>query len=96
MKTDSEHPGGIDSLKAYRDWKSTIDTAAYKGHEKGLEEGLKKGRREGRIEGRKEGLAEGRREQTLVFARQMKANKEPLDKIAQYTGLTAEEIEKLL
>ena len=44
MKTDSEHPGGIDSLKAYRDWKNTVDTAAYKGHEKGLEEGLRKGR----------------------------------------------------
>ena len=56
----------------------------------------KKASKEGRIEGRKEGLAEGRREQTLVFARQMKANKEPLDKIAQYTGLTVEEIEKLL
>ena len=95
-----EYDAYEDSLKAYRDWKSTVDTAAYKGHEKGLEEGLKKGRREGRkegrIEGRKEGLAEGRREQTLVFARQMKANKEPLDKIAQYTGLTVEEIEKLL
>ena len=87
MKTDSEHPGGIDSLKAYRDWKSTIDTAAYKGHEKGLEEGLRKGRKEGR--------AEGRREQAFAIARQMKADQEPLNKIMRYTGLTEAEIDRL-
>ena len=83
MKTDSEHPGGIDSLKAYRDWKSTIDTAAYKGHEKGLEEGLRKGRKE------------GRREQAFAIARQMKADQEPLNKIMRYTGLTEAEIDRL-
>ena len=83
MKTDSEHPGGIDSLKAYRDWKSTIDTAAYKGHEKGLEEGLRKGRKE------------GRREQAFAIARQMKADQEPPDKIMRYTGLTEAEIDRL-
>ena len=91
MKTDSEHPGGIDSLKAYRDWKSTIDTAAYKGHEKGLEERLRKGRKEGRAEGRKE----GRREQAFAIARQMKADQEPLNKIMRYTGLTEAEIDRL-
>ena len=83
MKTDREHPGGIDSLKAYRDWKSTIDTAAYKGHEKGLEEGLRKGRKE------------GRREQAFAIARQMKADQEPPDKIMRYTGLTEAEIDRL-
>ena len=90
MKTDREHPGGIDSLKAYRDWKSTIDTAAYKGHEKGLEEGLRKGRKEGRAEGHKE----GRREQAFAIARQMKADQEPLNKIMRYTGLTEAEIDR--
>lgn len=83
MKTDSEHPGGIDSLKAYRDWKNTVDTAAYKGHEKGLEEGLRKGRKE------------GRREQAFAIARQMKADQEPLDKIMRYTRLTEAEIDRL-
>ena len=87
MKTDSEHPGGIDSLKAYRDWKNTVDTAAYKGHEKGLEEGLRKGRKEGR--------KEGRREQAFAIARQMKADQEPPDKIMRYTGLTEAEIDRL-
>ena len=91
MKTDREHPGGIDSLKAYRDWKNTVDTAAYKGHEKGLEEGLRKGRKEGRAEGRKE----GRREQAFAIARQMKADQEPPDKIMRYTGLTETEIDRL-
>ena len=87
MKTDSEHPGGIDSLKAYRDWKNTVDTAAYKGHEKGLEEGLRKGGKEGR--------KEGRREQAFAIARQMKADQEPPDKIMRYTGLTEAEIDRL-
>ena len=81
MKADTEHPGGIDSLKAYRDWKSTIDTAAYKGHEKGLE--VRKGRKE------------GRREQAFAIARQMKADQEPLNKIMRYTGLTEAEIDRL-
>ena len=27
-------------LKVYRDWKSTVETAEFKGYEKGLEEGL--------------------------------------------------------
>ena len=30
-------------LKVYRDWKSTVETAEFKGHERGLEEGLAKG-----------------------------------------------------
>ena len=86
-----EYDAYEDSLKAYRDWKSTIDTAAYKGHEKGLEEGLRKGRKEGRAEGRKE----GRREQAFAIARQMKADQEPPDKIMRYTGLTETEIDRL-
>ena len=55
-----------DSLKVYRDWKNTIDTAVIKslakGHEKGLEEGLQKGREEGLQKGREEGLQKGREE----------------------------------
>ncbi len=74
-------------LKVYRDWKSTVETAEFKGHERGLEEGLAKGE--------KIGLAKGRKEQAIEFARLMKASNEPLEKIIQYTHLTEEEISKL-
>ena len=70
-------------LKVYRDWKSTVETAEFKGHERGLEEGLAKGE--------EIGLAKGR----IEFARLMKASNEPLEKIIQYTHLTEEEINKL-
>lgn len=74
-------------LKVYRDWKSTVETAVFKGHERGLEEGLAKGE--------EIGLAKGRKEQAIEFARLMKASNEPLEKIIQYTHLTEEEFNKL-
>ena len=82
-----EYDAYEDSLKVYRDWKSTVETAEYKGHERGLEEGLAKGE--------EIGLAKGRKEQAIEFARLMKASNEPLEKIIQYTHLTEEEISKL-
>ena len=74
-------------LKVYRDWKSTVETAEFKGHERGLEEGEKIGL----AKGEEIGLAKGR----IEFARLMKASNEPLEKIIQYTHLTEEEINKL-
>ena len=82
-----EYDAYEDSLKVYRDWKSTVETAEFKGHERGLEEGLAKGE--------EIGLAKGRKEQAIEFARLMKASNEPLEKIIQYTHLTEEEINKL-
>lgn len=41
-----------DSLKVYRDWMNTIETAKIRSCEEGLEEGLEKGREEGRMEER--------------------------------------------
>jgi hypothetical protein len=38
---------------------------------------------------------EGRKEGRLEIARSMKTDREPLDKIIKYTGLSAGEIEKL-
>jgi predicted transposase/invertase (TIGR01784 family) len=58
---------------------------------RGLEKGLLKGQIEGKIEGKREGKREG----IIEFARMMKSNAEPLEKIIHYTGLTREEIEKL-
>ena len=46
-------------------------------------------------EGKAEGKAEGKTERNIEIARQMKSEGEPMEKIIRYTGLTAEEIEKL-
>lgn len=72
-----------ESLKYYRDLKNVVDTS----REEGLKEGMKKG-----IE---EGIKEGKEQITLQFAREMKANNEPIDKIVRYTGLSKADIEKL-
>ena len=57
------------------------------GRREGLSEGIKKGRAEGRTEGRNEVISE------IVF--KMKESGIGIDKIAEYTGLTEEEIRKL-
>jgi predicted transposase/invertase (TIGR01784 family) len=44
---------------------------------------------------KKESRMEGRMESLIEMARIMKADGEPVEKISRYTGLTAEEIEKL-
>nr|VFK43509.1 MAG: conserved hypothetical protein (putative transposase or invertase) [Candidatus Kentron sp. SD]VFK49520.1 MAG: conserved hypothetical protein (putative transposase or invertase) [Candidatus Kentron sp. SD]VFK80776.1 MAG: conserved hypothetical protein (putative transposase or invertase) [Candidatus Kentron sp. SD] len=50
---------------------------------------------EGRNEGLNEGLAKGKAEGKRQFARMMKENGEPLEKIVAYTQLTPEEIADL-
>jgi len=52
-----------------------------------LEEALEVSKEEGKEEGREEGIAQ--------IAKAMKDNKEPMEKITKFTGLTTEEIEKL-
>jgi predicted transposase/invertase (TIGR01784 family) len=66
-----------------------------KGLAKGREEGREEGRKEGRAEGREEGRKEGRAEEKLTVARQMKELGLSQEMIAQVTGLTTEEINKL-
>ena len=48
-----------------------------------------------RLDGYHAGVEEGSREEKLNIAKSMLNDNEPLDKIAKYTGLTIEEIEKL-
>ena len=52
-------------------------------------------REEGLEQGRFEGEASGRAEREIEMAKAMKADNEPVDKIARYTGLSKEKIEKL-
>jgi predicted transposase/invertase (TIGR01784 family) len=77
--------------KIYNDYLNTFNSAEKKAAEKGRAEGLA----EGRAEGLEEGRAEGRAEEKLEIAKNMKADGQPLDLIAKFTGLTIEEIEKL-
>ncbi len=69
-----------DSLKYYRDLKNSLDTA----HEEGKEEGL--------VEGREKGLVEGK----IEIARNLLKIGVSIDIIQQSTGLSKEEIKKLL
>jgi predicted transposase/invertase (TIGR01784 family) len=68
-----------ESLKVYRDLKGVVDTS----YEEGLEEGIK------------EGMEEGKKEKALEITRMMKTKKYTVKEIAELTGLTPEEIEKL-
>ncbi len=72
-----------ESIKVYRDLKNVMDTA----WEEGYEEGLAKAREEVRKKGRLEGMQD--------MARLMKDSGEPISKIADYTGLTIEQIRDL-
>ena len=55
----------------------------------------KDGYNQGRQAGRKEGLQQGEYNKALAVARNMKKDCLPMEKIAAYTGISPEEIEKL-
>ena len=65
--------------KIYNDYLNTFNSAEKKGHAEGLAEGR----------------AEGRSSEKNEIAKKMKAKGQPTDFIADITGLTIEEIEKL-
>ena len=57
--------------------------------------GVEKGRQEGLQQGMQKGLQQGKQENALAVARNMKKDGLPAEKIAAYTGISPEEIEKL-
>jgi predicted transposase/invertase (TIGR01784 family) len=71
-----------DSLKVYRDWYSVMWTKEKEGFAAGEKAGIEKARAEARNE-------------KLSMAAKMKADGMSTDFIAKYSGLTADEIEKL-
>ncbi|OJV35185.1 MAG: hypothetical protein BGO29_13055 [Bacteroidales bacterium 36-12] len=75
------------SIRNYRDTLATLSFAEQKGLNRGLEKGLSKGR--------KEGLTKGRKEEKIEIARNMKAKGSSIDFIAEVTGLSEKEVEKL-
>ena len=81
-----------ESRKEYWDYTSTLQTAENKGRAEGREEG----RAEGLAEGIEKGLAEGQRKANEDMARKLKAmGVLSVGQIAEATGLSADEVEKL-
>jgi predicted transposase/invertase (TIGR01784 family) len=76
-----------ESLKVYRDLKGVVDTS--------FEEGLEEGVMIGEERGLKKGRTEGKKEEKIEIARMMKTKKYKVKEIAELTGLTPGEIEKL-
>ncbi len=66
-------------------------TRLHSAHQKGKAEGRAEGRAEGLAEGKAEGLAEAK----VNLAKLMLSEGQDIVKIAKYTGLPREEIEKL-
>ncbi len=79
----SEYHAYEESLKTYRDLQNSIDTAKAEGEAKGKMEGI--------MEGEARGVMAGK----LETARNMLADKEPIEKIVRYTGLFDEQIAEL-
>ncbi len=63
-----------------------------RGFEKGLEEGIQAGIQKGRQEGQQEGILKNK----LETAEAMLKEKMPVEKIAQFTGLSLKDIKKLI
>ena len=83
----------IEGEKARREWLA-------RGMEKGMKKGLQKGRQEGRQEGEEIGLQKGRQEglqegQRLTALNLLKLGVLTNEQIAQSTGLSVAEVEKL-
>ena len=72
-----------------------VKIAKEKGIKKGEKAGIKKGKKEGLVEGEEKGIKKGENKKALKMAKAMIIEKEPIDKIAKYTGLSIKEIEKL-
>lgn len=81
--TKAEYDSYEESLKVYRDWINTINTAEQKGEKKGFKKG------------EKIGIEKGEKKKAMEMARLMKADNEPIDKIIRYTNLSEEEINSL-
>ena len=90
-----------------RDYQNILATAREQGHDAGFAEGREAGRaaglaegeargiERGRAEGRSAGLVEGEVRGKLAIARKLLASGMPEAQVAEFTGLTAEQLEEL-
>ena len=78
-------------------WMAVTDEAGFleARYQRGMTEGMEKGRAEGREEGRAEGISQGKEEANRESARKMKAKGYDLGDIAEITGFSVDEVEKL-
>ena len=78
-------------------WMAVTDEAGFleARYQRGMTEGMEKGRAEGREEGRAEGITQGKEEASRESARKMKAKGYDLGDIAEITGFSVDEVEKL-
>ena len=76
-----------ESLKAYRDWFSVMETAELRGEERGHAKGLK--------EGHAKGLEEGTHKANVAIASRLKQMGLSVEDIQKATGLSEEEIREL-
>ncbi len=81
--SDNEYAEYEESLKTYRDLKNSIDSS------------FEEGKIEGIIEGKAEGIIEGEIKGKIETATAMKKKGYAVSDIAEITGISAEEIEKL-
>lgn len=93
--TKTEYDNYEESLKIYRDWKNTIDTAELKGEKKGFKKGEKSGIEKGRKEGLEKGRKEGAKKKAIEMAQSLKAKGVAISIIAECSGLSEEEINSL-
>jgi predicted transposase/invertase (TIGR01784 family) len=93
----------FESEKVYYDLDGAFRTASNKGFaqgmrkgmEKGMQQGMEKGMEKGMQQGMEKGMQQGMKKANRNNALRMKADGMPADLIAKYTGLSAEEIDKL-
>ena len=78
-----------------RDYQNILATAREQGHDAGFAEGEARGIERGRAEGRSAGLVEGEVRGKLAIARKLLASGMPEAQVAEFTGLTAEQLEEL-
>lgn len=75
------------SVNAYRDIENAVDTAKRDGERIGMKKGMKKGLEQGRVEGEKNAM--------LTVAKKMKDTGISPNEIANFTGLSVEEINEI-
>ena len=81
-------------MKEYDDYvvlKDAMNTKYQEGADKGEKRGFQKGMAQGMVQG----MVQGEKNAYISTARQMKSDGMPIELIIKYTGLSAEEIEKL-
>lgn len=83
-------------LKVYRDNYNTWNYMKEQALKEGLEEGLAKGIAKGIEQGIEIGVNKGKKENSYEVARKMKQKGLSVDMIAECTGLSNSEIEKLM